>query len=347
MAKIALKISEYKNLLKGILSVVEDGKIKVVKGISYTQINMYFQIGKLIVDTQMQEDKSVLVVEKLSVDLTKLMNFERGYSTQNLWYMRQMYSEYKDNKKLQQLALQIPWGQNIEIFSKLKDTKERIFYMQKIIESAWSRSILINQIKADIFNKQSTKEKNNNFKAVLPAHYSEQATEILKSEYILDFVASKKRLLERDLEEQLIAKIKEFILELGYGFTFIGNQYKLRLNKKEYAVDLLFFHRKLKCLVAIDLKIGSFEPEATGKMNFYLNLLNQQVKLPDENPSIGIILCAEKDSMVVEIALKGINNPIGVSEYVFGKKIPIDLKGKLPNLKLLETALKDEFKKQK
>lgn len=189
--------------------------------------------------------------------------------------------------------------------------------------------------------------KQHNFSNVLPLHISEQADEILKSQYNLDFLGITQPLLERQLENRLVETIKDFILELGYGFSYIGNQYRLTLNKKEYFVDLLFFQRKLKCLVAIDLKIDSFEPEFAGKMNFYLNLLNKQVKLPDENQSIGIIPCAEKNSVEVEYALSGITNPIGVAEYTYRKQLPENLKGELPGALELKKKLQEEILKNK
>ncbi len=261
--------------------------------------------------------------------------------------MRQFFIEYQSNETLQQLAFQIPWGQNILILTKIKDEQHRHYYLSKTIEAAWSRNTLLNQIKAEAHTRQSLLPKQHNFKNTLPAHLTEQAMEILKSDYNLEFLGIAQPLLERQLENRLVENIKDFILELGYGFSYIGNQYRLSLNDKEYFVDLLFFQRKLKCLVAIDLKIGSFEPEFAGKMNFYLNLLNKQVKLPDENPSIGIILCAEKNSIEVEYALSGMSNPIGVAEYTYRKQLPASLKGELPGASELKKKLQEEISKNK
>ncbi len=308
-------------------------------------MHLYCTIGSNIVKKQEAEGWGKSVVQQLAADLKKITGSAKGFSAQNLWFMRQFFIEYSTNETLQQLALRIPWGQNILILTKIKNEEKRHYYLSKTLEAAWSRNTLLNQIKAEAHIRQSLLPKHHNFKNTLPAHLSEQATEILKSDYNLEFLRIAAPILERQLENRLIENIKDFILELGYGFSYIGNQYRLSLNDNEYFVDLLFFQRKLKCLVAIDLKIGSFEPEFAGKMNFYLNLLNDQVKLPDENSSIGIILCAEKNIIEVEYALTGMTNPIGVAEYTYRKQLPAKLKGELPGASELRKKLQEEILK--
>jgi len=340
-------ITPYQSLLREIVKEIEQHQIKAAQELNTTQMHLYFAIGGAIVTRQEAEGWGKSVVEQLAADLKKLTGSIKGFSVQNLWFMRQFYLEYRANKTLQKLSFKIPWGQNILILSKIKNKQQQRFYLSKTIEAGWSRNTLLNQIKAEAHARQNTLLKQNNFADTLPAHLKEQAREMLKSEYNLEFLGIAKPLLERQLEKRLIENIKDFILELGYGFSYIGNQYRLSLNRKDYFVDLLFFQRKLKCLVAIDLKIGSFEPEFAGKMNFYLNLLNGQVKLPDENPSIGIILCAEKSSIEVEYALSGMNNPIGVAEYTYRKQLPANLKGELPEALDLKKKLQDEISKSK
>ena len=205
---------------------------------------------------------------------------------------------------------------------------------------AWSRSVLLNQIKANAYQNHLINPKQSNFENALPVHLSEQASEALKSEYNLDFLGINKPVLERELENRLIENIRDLLLELGYGFSFIGNQYRLRLNQKEYFIDLLFYHRILKCLVAIELKTVEFEPEFAGKMNFYLELLDEQEKQPDDNPSIGIILCPTKDNIEVEYSLRTNIKPIGVAEYKLTHELPKQLKGKVPTEKELKRMLK-------
>lgn len=337
------QIAAYKALLDEIVKEIDQHRIKAAHELNTTQMQLYFSIGKTIVSRQEQEGWGKSVVERLAADLGRVTKSTKGFSAQNLWYMRQFFMEYRENEILRQLAFQVPWGQNLLILSKLKEEKHRHYYLSKTVEAAWSRNTLLNQIKAEAHARQKLAPGQHNFSDALPVHLSEQATEMLKSDYNLEFLGIDKPLLERQLENRLIENIKDFILELGYGFTYIGNQYRLSLNDKEYFVDLLFFQRKLKCLVAIDLKIDSFQPEFAGKMNFYLNLLNEQVKLPDENISIGIILCAEKNAIEVEYALSGMANPIGVAEYTYRKQLPANLKGELPGASELKKKLREEI----
>ena len=244
--------------------------------------------------------------------------------------MRLFFLEYKENHNLLNLALTIPWSHNLLIIRKTK-------------QFGWTRAVLLNQILANAYQVQKTLPKQSNFPKTLPEHLSEQANEALKSVYNLDFLGITKPVLERKLENQLIQKIKDFLLELGYGFCFIGNQFKLRLGKKEYFIDLLFYHRYLKCLVAIELKAVEFEPEFAGKMNFYLELLDEQQKQTDDNPSIGLILCPKKDHLEVEYALRIQNKPIGVAEYRLTKELPESLKGKLPSIRELEFKINESI----
>lgn len=286
------------------------------------------------------------IVEKLARDLQREYENASGYSVQNLWYMRQFYMEYKDFSNLQQLVGEVPWGHNILIMSKIKDKKGREYYLKSALQMGWSRNALLHFIKANSYQNHLKNPKQNNFNKALPLHLAEQAAEAMKSSYNLEFLGIKKPMLERVLESKMIEKVKHFIMELGYGFTFIGNQHKLSLGRKEYFIDLLFYHRKLRCLVAIELKVGSFLPEYAGKMNFYLNVLDEQVRMKDENPSIGIILCAEKDHIEVEYALKGIEKPIGIANYQLTKSLPKKLSGQLPSVKELKKRISDELKKK-
>lgn len=226
------------------------------------------------------------------------------------------------------------------ILSKVKNIKDREFYIKGTIQFGWSRDVLVHQIEAEA-HKQTKTIKLHNFPKTLPAHLSEQADLMMKDTYTLDFLDVAQPLLERELERKLLENLKRFLTELGIGFCFIGNQYRIELNDKEYYIDLLFYHRYLHCLVAIDLKIGMFKPEYAGKMNFYLNLLDEQIKLSEENPSIGIIICKDRDKFEVEYALKEINKPIGVSKYKITKKLPTEFQKKLPTEKDIEKGLKE------
>jgi len=335
---------EYVALLSDIKKRIISARIKTARSVNKALIRLYWEIGKSITEKQAENAWGNGVVEKLSADLRKEFHNSFGLSVQNLWYMRKLYVEYKDKPILQQLVGELPWGHNILVLSKVKDTKAKEYYLRASAKMSWSRNVLLNQINADAF-QLSLKKKQHNFEKALSVHLAEQADESLKSVYNLDFLGITRPVLERELEKRIVEKIKHFILELGAGFSFIGNQYRLELEGEEYFIDLLFFNRKLKSLVAVELKTGDFKPEYAGKMDFYLHLLNDKIRLEDENPSIGIILCAQKKNIVVEYALRSTKNPVGVAEYKLTKKLPADLKKYLPSEKDLIAQIKEEIGK--
>lgn len=235
---------------------------------------------------------------------------------------------------------QVPWGHHANILAKVTDPAARIYYLRATARFGWSRNVLLNQIKARAYERAVTEKKTHNFPAALPQHFAEQADEMLKSSYNLEFLGIRGAVRERELEDRLIDRLRDFILELGYGFCFVGRQHRIVLGAKEYFIDLLFYHRYLKALVAFELKVGPFEPEYAGKMDFYLNLLNDKERAPDDKPSIGIILCAEKDDVEVEYALRTKKNPIGVAAYQLQSKLPGEFKGKLPTAKQLSDVVR-------
>ena len=333
---------DYGKFFREIKTRIVSARLRAGRSVNKELISLYWDIGKIIEEKQTLHSWGKNIVEKLAADLRKEFNQSFGLSVQNLWYMRQFYMEYKDRPILQQLVGELPWGHNILILSKIKDAKEKEYYLRTSAQMGWSRNVLLNQIKAKAY-QMNLKQKHHNFSKTLPIHLTEQADESLKSVYNLDFLGITKPVLERELEKKLIEKIKHFILELGAGFSFIGNQYRLELEGDEYFIDLLFFNRKIKCLVAIELKTGNFKPEYAGKMDFYLHLLNDQVKLKDENPSLGIILCAQKKNIIVEYALRSTKNPIGVAEYQLTHKLPAPLKNVLPSEKQFIEQIKEEM----
>lgn len=337
---------EYAVFLKEIKSRIVTARIQALRKVNKELNALYRDIGKLIVERQRKYKWGEAVVEKLAVDLGNEFGSSFGFSVQNLWYMRQFFLEYKDLPILQQAVGELPWGHNILIMQKVKDVKEREYYINASTKLGWSRNVLFNQIKAGAY-EFSLRQKTHNFPKVLPKYLSEQADESIKSVYNLDFLGITKAAMEREIEKRLVDKIKHFMLELGRGFSFIGNQHRLTLGGNEYFVDLLFFNRHLKCLVAIELKTGKFEPEYAGKMDFYLHLLDEQVRLKDENPPIGIILCADKDKIVVEYALRSVKNPVGVAEYYLTKKLPKGLQGTIPDLQDLKLPIRQEIKGKK
>jgi predicted nuclease of restriction endonuclease-like (RecB) superfamily len=316
MSKIIVQEApQYNEILHQILAEIRSARIVVAKQINSTVIQTYWNIGKLLSERQVAEGYGSAVVEKLSTDL-KAEFPNMGLSPRNLWDMKRFYERYYlADQKLRQAVAVLPWGHNLLIMNKTNSEEEALYYASQSVEMGWSRKILLNYIKANAFQVQIQLPKSHNFESVLPAILAEQATEMLKSQYNLGFLQIIEPIRELELERRLIGKIKDFILELGKGFSFIGNQYRLSYNNKDYLVDMLFFNRDLKSLVAIELKIGEFKPEYVGKMNFYLTLLDKLERKHDENASIGIILCADKDHLEVEIALQDVHKPIGVAEY--------------------------------
>ncbi len=242
------------------------------------------------------------------------------------------------------LLLSIPWGHHTLLIDKIKDNDERIWYMQKTISNNWARTVLQYQIDTDLYTRQYKKKKASNFHLTLPKVQSDLANEILKDTYILDFINANEKISERELEQTILTHIEKFLVELGAGFAFVGRQYKIKVGRKDYALDLLFYHLQLHSYVVIELKLGEFELAHTGQMNGYLNFVNKQVKTDVDNPSIGIILCGSKDEVEVEYALENINHPIGVSDYQFKKTLPKNLKDKLPSAKQLQDEVKKFFK---
>jgi predicted nuclease of restriction endonuclease-like (RecB) superfamily len=256
--------------------------------------------------------------------------------------MRQFYLTYKGvGKFVQQLAGQIPWWHNVVIFSQVKDPKAREYYLRASVENGWSRNVLVHQIETDAYTRHALVAKTTSFATTLPVPLGEQAEEMLKDPYVFDFVTLDETAKELEVERALLARLRDFLLELGKGFAFLGSQYRIEVGGEEFFINLLFFHRFLRCLVAIELKTSDFKPEYAGKMNFYLNALDDFVRLPHENPTIGIILCKSKNKVVAEYALKGMAKPIGVSDYTLTRQLPKELQKQLPSVAELEQQLKE------
>lgn len=348
---------------------VASARLSAARAVNQELIGLYWDIGEAIRSKQAVQGWGDGVVDQLARDLKKAFPGSSGFSAVNLWRMRQLHETYtapeflsqavremaiparagadsagKRAAKLSQLVKEmvvaVPWGHHVNLLAKIDQPAQRLYYLRATARFGWSRNVLLNQIKAQAYERSLAEGKSHNFPAALPERLAEQAEEALKSSYNLEFLGVSREIKERELEDQLIEKLRDFILELGYGFCFIGRQHRLTLGRNEYFIDLLFYQRFLKALVAVELKIGKFEPEYSGKMDFYLNLLNEKERAPDDAPSIGIILCAEKDNLEVEFALKSKTNPIGVAEYRLQSALPARLRGKLPTARQLEAVVK-------
>jgi predicted nuclease of restriction endonuclease-like (RecB) superfamily len=315
--KTELKYEQYDEMLRQIITEIKTMRVVVAHKVNSAMMQMYWNIGKRLSVEKLEKGYGSSVVKRLSFDLQQEFPDTTGFSPRNLWDMKKFHEFYSlADEKLRQLVALLPWKHNLLIISKAKSLAEAKYYVELTHESSLSRDMLLNFIKADSYRHKVSAPKTHNFAHTLPENLQEQADEILKSTYNLEMLGLKHPVKERELERSLVEKIKYFLLELGTGFTFIGNQYRLTHNDEEYFVDLLFFNRKTHSLVAIELKVGTFKPEYVGKMNYYLGLLDLKMKQDDENPSIGIILCADKGKVDIEIALRDFNKPIGVAEYM-------------------------------
>ena len=323
-----MEITGYAPLVDDIKDLIHKKQYKVLEAMNVETINLYWEIGEEIYKQQEYHGWGKSIVQVLSKELQKEFPGAKGYSAANLWRMRNFYLNYRDSKKLAPLVREISWSNNIIIMEKCKDDLQREFYIQMTRQYGWTKRILTNFIEAQTYEKYLLNQ--TNFDLTLSEERQAQAKLAVKDEYIFDFAELSPEYSEHELEMQLVNNIRAFLIEMGGDFTFIGNQYHLLVGSRDLYIDLLLFHRRLRSLVAIELKIGEFEAEYAGKMQLYLTVLDEQVKLPDENPSIGIIICKSKDKTYVEYALKQSNVPIGVATYRLSSSLPEDMKTLLP-----------------
>lgn len=317
---------------------------EALKAVNVYLINLYWELGKSISEKQaLGWGKSIvpLLSKELQIEFPEMTGFSSG----NLWLMAQFYADYQVDTNLVPLVREISWTKHIVIMKGCKASQERQFYILATKKFGWTKNVLINQIENKTFEKYLLNQ--TNFDDTLPEKIKNQAYLAVKNHYSFDFLEMGNEHSEYELEQALIKNIQKFLIELGNDFTFVGNQYKLNVGQKEYKIDLLLFHRKLQSLVAIDLKIGEFEPEHKGKMKFYLSILNEKVKLEHENPSIGIIICKTKNRTVVEYSLKTANLPIGVATYHTANKLPKAYQKLLPSAEMISQKLIEFLGEQK
>jgi predicted nuclease of restriction endonuclease-like (RecB) superfamily len=268
-------------------------------------------------------------IDNIAMELRMSFPNLKGFSVRNLKYMKAFYIEYKDDDEFVQLVAQLPWKHNITLMQKIKDKDVRKWYMNKCLEEGWSDSILIYQIETNLYERQEKAVKHNNFNLTLKQN-SDLANNMMKEPYVFDLIELTSDYKEKELENKMLERIKNVLLELGNGFSFVGNQYKVTVDNQDFYIDLLFYHIKLKCYFAVELKVVEFKPEFAGKMEFYLTALDEEVKDENDNSSIGIILCQNKSNKIVDYTLKYINKPVGVSEYKILDKLSDDILNKLP-----------------
>jgi predicted nuclease of restriction endonuclease-like (RecB) superfamily len=346
------EIELYGGLLIDIKNRVRTAQIKATLSANAEMMTMYYDVGQMIYLQQKQKGWGAKIIQKLAIDIKNELPKEKGFSERNLKFMVQFYEEYtttisKGKQPVsqlepiaKQLVSQIPWGHNILLMQKVKDSDIRLQYIQQTIAEGWTRATLTAQIKSNWHQRQG--QAVNNFEATLPQPQSEFAQKLLKDPYIFDFLTLAEPFNERELETELIKNLEKFLLELGAGFAFVGRQYHLKVSTKDFYIDLLFYNLKLRSYIVIELKKGEFKPEYAGKLNFYCSAVDDLLKHSTDNPTIGLILCESKDKIFAEYALKDINKPIGVSEYELTQALPDNLKSSLPSIEEIEQNLKQE-----
>ena len=338
--KLEKKHTDYINWVTELKTLIQRTQIKASIVVNRELLSLYWKIGKSISEKVNKANWGSSVVEELSKDLKREFPNQKGFSRSNLFSMKKWYEFYSQSdieiEKVQQLVGQIPWGHNVVIISKSKSIEEAIFYSNKTIENNWSRSVLMHQIELDFYARQG--KAITNFTETLPTPHSELATETLKDPYKFDFLTLQEKALEKDIEKQLVKHITSFLLELGTGFSFVGQQVPVKIDNQDFYIDLLFYHIKLKCYVVVELKAIEFKAEFAGKMNLYLSAIDESLKTDDENPTIGLLLCKSKSEIIAEYALRGMTQPIGIAEYEISNAIPKEIKTELPTIEEIELA---------
>ncbi len=333
------KQGDYPRLLAEIKERIRSAQYEALKVVNQELVGLYWDIGRMIAERQADAKHGSAIAEQLSKDLRAHFPDISGFSRRNIFYMREFYLLYRADERVQPLVAQIGWTHNLVILQRCKDPLEREFYIRMTRKFGWSKNVLIHQIDNQSYEKSLLGQ--TNFDQALTPELRAQAKLAVRDEYTFDFLELGEDHSERELERALIARIEHFLRSMGGMFAFMGSQYRLEVEEKEFFIDLLLFHRRLRCLVAIELKIGEFLPEFVGKMQFYLTALDRQVRQEDENPSIGIILCKEKNRTIVEYALHDARKPIGVATYKITRTLPQSLKGQLPTPKEIAHLLED------
>lgn len=335
--------NEYEHFLAELKQRIRTAQVKAALAVNQELILLYWQIGQEILQRQENEGWGSKVITRLAKDLKKEFPEMKGLSRTNLLYMRAFAETYPEQTVVQQLVGQIPWGHNIRLLDKVKNPKERLWYIQQTIENGWSRNVLTLQIDSGLYQRQGAAT--TNFERTLPQPQSDLAQQLIKDPYNFDFLTIGPAAQERELERSLVEHIRDFLLELGVGFAFVGSQYPLTVDDTDFRLDLLFYHTRLHCYIVIELKTVKFEPAFSGQMNFYVSAVNHLLRSEGDRPTIGIILCRSKSKTIVEFALDTVQNPIGVSTYQLQDRLPPELQGSLPTAEQLEVEFETAIEK--
>lgn len=328
-AQPAQNIPAYGALLSEVVAAIRAARSNALKSVNRELMAMHWQIGEKITKQQEQEGWGASIVENLSKDIRQEFPGIAGFSPRNLWRMRDLFVTYSGNPKLSPLVAEISWSHNLLILEKCKDNLEREFYLKASRKFNWSKRTLLDQLEQGAYVRFVNGQ--TNFQQQLEPHQQPHAVLMVKDEYVFDFLELEDDAAEREVERELVKNIERFLGEMGGYFTFVGRQYRIEIDEEEFFIDLLLYHRGLRALVAVELKSGKFKPEYAGKMQFYLSVLNNRVKLADESPSVGIIICRSKNRTIVEYTLQNVHAPIGVAGYSNLRTLPESLRGVLPS----------------
>ena len=334
----AMLDKDYAKFLADIKTRIRSAQTRAALSVNSELVLLYWQIGNDILKRQDEQGWGAKVIASLSHDLSHEFPQMKGFSSRNLKYMRGFAVAYPDEAFVQEVLAQITWYHNITLLSKVKDSKEREWYIRQTIQQGWSRNVLVHQIESGLFNRQGNAV--TNLERTLPAPQSELVSEVLKDPYNFDFLTLGKEFSERDLHQSLLTHIRDFLMELGVGFAFVGSEHHLEVGDQDFYIDLLFYHLRLRCYVVIELKVGNFIPEYAGKLNFYLSAVDDLLRQEShDQPSVGILLCKTRNRIVAEYALRDMNKPMGVSTYQLMHALPENLRSSLPSIEELEAEL--------
>ena len=340
MIDMLMNQTDYLATIQEIKAEIKKAQYKATIKVNHELLLLYYYIGQVINRHKVWGNK---FIENLSRDLRLEYPDTKGYSVRNLKYMAKFAETYPNKEFVQQVVAQIPWGHNVVIMDKALTEDERTWYLKECAENGWSRNVLVHQIESNLYARQATADKISNFENRLSAPQSELATQMMKDPYIFDFIPFKADMLERDIENAMVAEVTKLLLELGAGFAFLGNQYHLNVGGEDFYLDLLFYNLKLRCYVVIELKTGAFKPEYAGKLNFYLTAVDNILKTEQDAPTIGLLLCKSKNDLIAEYALQDINKPIGVSEYRITDDIPEKFRQQLPSIEDIKNRIGNTY----
>ena len=329
--------NKYLSVIDNLKSEIQKSQYSAALAVNSELTMLYYRIGKVINEYKSWGNK---FIDNLSRDLKIAFPNSTGYSVRNLKYMAKFAEEYPDAEFVQTVSAQIPWSHNVLIMEKIKAPEIREWYIRKTNENGWSHSVLTHQIESNLYERQALVSKVSNFEKLLPSAQSELALQTMKDPYVFDFIPFKEDMVERDVENALIKDVTKLLLELGTGFAFLGNQYHINVGGDDFYIDLLFYNLNLRSYVVIELKTGDFKPEYAGQLNFYLSAVDAQIKKPDDNATIGLLLCKSKNNLVAEYSLRDMNKPMGISEYRVSGELPEELKAQLPSIEDIQSRIK-------